>query len=134
MLTMKITEKELSLLFPETEVEFAGKTFTIRPFSFAETRTVVRKLQEVIHLFGSELTAQALAEIYDKAFDGVADIIAMVYQLDRKTVEKLDIKSALAAINGIIRTNKSFFVDQVEAEINNIVTMMGMSEDQSQKP
>jgi len=131
---MKITDKELQLLFPETEVEFAGKTFTIRPFSFVETRTVVRKLQDVIHLFGQELTAATLAGIYDKAFDGIADVIAMVYQLDRKTVEKLDIQSALIAVNGIIGANKSFFVDRVEQEIGAIATMMGMSEDQSPKP
>lgn len=106
--------KELKLLFPEKEVELAGQTFTIRPFSFVETRTVVRKLKDALHLFSGELTVNALADIYDKAFDGIVDVIAMVYQLDRETVEQFDNKTALQAVMGIVEVNKDFFVEEVE--------------------
>lgn len=118
---------ELELLFPETDVELGGAKFTIRPFSFVETRTVTRKLKDVMHLFVGELTPEVLTEVYDKAFDGVVDIIAMVYQLDRETVEQFDLATATKAIKGIVGVNKDFFGDQVENQLDSLTKILGMS-------
>tara|TARA_R110002096_G_scaffold59120_1_gene148457 strand:- start:503 stop:898 length:396 start_codon:yes stop_codon:yes gene_type:complete len=128
-----VQEKELQMLFPETEVMLLGREFTIKPFSFYETMVVSKKLKSVLHLFGGNITAESLAEIYEKAFVGLVDVIALVYSLDRKTVEKMDMKNAIVAINGIIGVNKSFFVDSVEMEISNLTTSMGMQQDPSTK-
>lgn len=119
--------KELKLLFPEEEIELGGAKFTIRPFSFVETRTVARKLKEVIHLFVGDITPEILAEVYDKAFDGVVDVIGMVYQLDRETVEQFDLATAIKAINGIVGVNKDFFGNQVESQIDSLTKKLGMN-------
>ena len=123
-----ITEKELELLFPETVVEIAGHEFTLKPFSFVETRVVAIKLKEVLHLFASEVTPSVLAEIYDKAFDGVRDVIAMSLGIKPTLVEKFDQKSAMKAITEIIKINKDFFTEQVEDEVQSLTDLLGMED------
>ena len=110
-----ITDKELALLFPEKTVEIAGVNFEIRPFSFSETRTVFRLLKDVLHVFTREgdLTPDDLAIIFDKAYDGIAEVLSMVYGLDRKAVDKLDNASAIKMIVEVVMINKGFFSDEI---------------------
>lgn len=123
-----ITEKELDLIFPETLVTIAGYEFTLKPFSFAETRIVAIKLKAVLHLFASEVTPSVLAEIYDKAFDGVRDVIAMSLGIKPALVEKFDQRSAVKAVTEIIKINKDFFVEQVEDEVQSLTSLLGMED------
>ena len=97
-----VNEKELKFLFPETQVELGGVEFTIRPFSFAETRIVAAKLKDVLYLFTGDITPDVLAVVYDKAFDGLVDVIAMTYQLNKKTVQSFDLATAMKAIVEIV--------------------------------
>lgn len=126
-----ITEKELDLLFPETEVEIAGHTFLLRPFSFVETKIVAMKLKEVLHLFTGEITPQVLVQIYATGFDGVRDVIAMSLNIKPALVEKFDQQAAMKAITNIIDVNKDFFTQQVENEMENLTKILGLEEDNS---
>ena len=123
-----VVEKEMKMLFPETDVELGGQTFSIRPFSFVETRIVVKHLKEVLHILNGDLTPQALAEIYDKAFDGVVAVIAMTFKMENENVEQFDNATALKAITSIVDVNKSFFAESVAAETDKIVKLLGMGE------
>lgn len=125
----KITKKELDLLFPETEVELAGHTFKIKPFSFVETRTVATKLGPVMHLFSSDMTPASLAVIYTDAFDGIVDVMQMVYGIDKSLIEQFDQATALKAIIEIVNVNKNFFSDRVETHLTDVKELM--SEDKS---
>ena len=124
-----VQEQELQMLFPEKEIMLAGKEFTIRPFSFIETMVVAKKLKSVLHLFGGDITPESLAVIYENSFEGIVDVIALVYSIDRKAVENFDMKNAVAAINGIIEVNQSFFADTVEPELESLTKIMGMQQD-----
>ena len=109
-----ITEKELEFLFPEAEYEIAGHTFTLRPFTFAETRIVAKKLANVLHLFEGELTFDMMAVIYAEAYDGIRDVVAMSLSIKPELVDKFDQKSAVAAIKAVVEVNKDFFVQEVQ--------------------
>ena len=123
-----LVEKELELLFPTTEVEIAGHTFELRPFSFVETRIAAMKLKDVAHLMGDGIEMDKIAEIYSKGGEGVRDVIAMCLDLKPATVDKFDMKSTTTAIVNIIKINKDFFVEQVETEVNNLVKTLGMED------
>ena len=130
---MTISQKELELLFPEQVVEVAGKDITIRPFSFAETRKVMLKLKDVLHIFNAdEITPSLIAQATDKSFDGICDVIAMVYGLDRKAVPNLDNRAVLQCIKGIVEVNKSFFVEQVSPVLNDLTATMQDSPSQTE--
>lgn len=119
-----IVEKELEFLFPESTFELGGQEFSIKPFSFVETQIVALKLKDVLHLFAGEITPMVLAEVYSTAFEGVRDIIAMSLSLKPKTVEQFDQASALIAITQIVRVNKDFFVERVEATMTELTEMV----------
>ncbi len=119
-----ITEKELEFLFPETEVEIAGKQFTLKPFTFSETRVVASKLGKVLHLFTGDLTTNDLVQIYAEAYEGVRDIIAMSLGIAPKLVDKFDQASAIIAIKNVVQVNKDFFVAQVETQVTALMEVV----------
>ena len=127
----KITEKELDLLFPETDVEVAGHTFTLKPFSFHESFIVAEKLKNVLHVFQIGMSTDAIARVIIEARDGVEEIVSMAFGLDVKLVQKLDNKNAIKAIVKIIEVNKDFFSDFVQDELAALNEMM---EEEDSKP
>ena len=119
-----ITEKELNLIFPEEEVEIAGHVFTLRPFSFLETKIVAQKLHKVLHLFvADDLTTEAISSLYGDTYDGIRDVIAMSLKIDPNLVDKFDTASALRAITHIIKINKNFFSVELTKEAEDLMTM-----------
>jgi len=124
-----ITEKELDLIFPEDEVTIGGHVFTIRPFSFAETRVVATKLKKVLHLFAADnLDANAFGQIYGDAYEGIRDVIAMTLNINKNLVDRFDVASAFRAITHIIKINKDFFSESVGPEIEELAAMFGMND------
>lgn len=123
MKTNTLTEKEIKILFPESELEIAGLTFTIRPFSFVESKKVVEKLGTVIHLLGGEITPEVLGQLYASAFEQVRDIIAMVLKVEPTIVEQLDLGSVSKIVLEIIRVNKDFFDGSVKSNLESVAEM-----------
>lgn len=123
-----LVEKELELLFPTEEVEIAGHTFELKPFSFVETRIAALKLKDVLHLMGDGLEMNNIAEIYSKGGEGVRDVIAMSLDIKPTTVDKFDMKSTATAIVNIIKINKDFFVSQVETEVEQLTEMFNLQD------
>jgi len=126
-----ITEKELELLFPETVVEIAGHDFTLKPFSFIETRIVAEKLKEVTHLFVGNVTPDTIMEIYSKGGEGVRDVIAIALNLKPQLVDKFDPQSTIKAITHIIEVNKDFFLQSVDSELENLMTVLEVEDNSS---
>lgn len=123
-----LVEKELDLIFPSTEVEIAGHTFELKPFSFVETRIVALKLKDVLHLLADGIKVENLAEIYANGYDGVRDVIALCLNIKPSTVDRFDQKNAMKAISKIIEINKDFFVEQVETEVEHLAEALGMQD------
>jgi hypothetical protein len=115
-----LTEKEIKILFPESEIEIAGLTFSVRPFSFVESKRVVEKLGSVIHLLGGDITPEVLGQLYASAFEQVRDIIAMVLKIEPTIVEQLDLGSISKIVMEIIRVNKDFFDGSVKSNLEGI--------------
>lgn len=119
-----ITEKELTLLFPSTDVEIAGHTFALTPFSFVETKIVSLKLRKVLHLFAADTFDQAaFAGVYTDAYDGIRDVIALSLNIKPNLVDRFDLASAFKAITNIISINKDFFLESVSPELKVMVDM-----------
>lgn len=119
-----ITEKELTLLFPSTDVEIAGHTFEMKPFSFVESKIVSLKLRNVLHLFAADTFDQAaFATMYTDAYDGIRDVIALSLGIKPNLVDRFDLASAFKAITNIISINKDFFLKSVNPELKVMVDM-----------
>jgi hypothetical protein len=112
---MSTQEKEMQFLFPEHEVELAGQTFTIKPFSLYQTSIVAKNLKGVFSfkLF-TNLQDIDLGELFGENYEGFRKIIAMVYDIPEKTVDQFDIDTAIKAISEILYVNKDFFSKTVE--------------------
>lgn len=120
-----ITEKELTLLFPGTDVEIAGHTFNITPFSFVQTKTVSLKLRNVLHLFAADtFDKAAFAGIYTDAYDGIRDVIALSLNIKPNLVDRFDLASAFKAITNIISINKDFFLESVTPELKGLTEVV----------
>lgn len=119
-----ITAKELNLLFPVTEVEIAGHTFKLKPFSFYETFIVAEKLQSVLGLFNTQMTVEDIARVVLSSRTGVEDILAMALELDVETIRCFDNKSAMKAIVKIIEVNRDFFSQSVQEELEGLNALM----------
>lgn len=125
MTKKSISEKELEFLFPETEVEIAGHTFALRPFSFSETVVVAEKLKGVLGILAEgEVTATTMATIYATSYEGIRDIMAMCLDIKPDLVDKFDQESALIAITSIIAVNKDFFVLRVKSTMDDLVNQV----------
>lgn len=129
-----VAEKELEFVFPEEEVEIAGQTFTIRPFSFYETLTVAEKLYPMFNLIGSngKLDTQALTKELHQSAENIIDIIALSLNLNKNTVKKFDNKNAVKAIAKIIEVNKDFFTE-IEEEAAPILQLLQEPEEPTQE-
>ena len=117
-------------MFPEgKEVELYGKTFEVRPFSYMETREVLKKLKSVLHLFFStELTIDVILDAMSNSHEGIRDIVAMSLRLDSKIVDQFDQGEMIKAIRHIIEVNKDFFTSTVENELTSLTEMFGQEE------
>lgn len=120
-----INEKELKFLFTEREVELGGQTFTIKPFNFIQTQIVARKLKGALDLLG-DFDMSNIAELYADNYEGLRDIISLVFNLKKETVDSFDLEAATIAISEIIIVNKDFFTQRVQTIVNNAQAKLGM--------
>jgi hypothetical protein len=122
-----ITEKELSILFPNKETKIQEDTkVTIRPFTWKECYTVVKYITPTI---AKLLNTNAIsfdekdgiqfndpAVILDALMetqDAVTSIIKLSTGLDESTIDSLLPDSIFTILLGVFEVNSNFFVDSV---------------------
>lgn len=102
--------KEFKILYPETDVELCGSTFTIRQWSAIKAKNNAKRLQgPFVKLASGALTDELINEVFDEAFDEITLIISEDYELDLETVHELPAPECVKAFRGILEANMSFF-------------------------
>jgi len=119
-----ITDKELEILFGETgSVDVLGTEYKIYPFNAKQTGIVIKKIGILVPILGNHVdpTGQvtiptpALIGILTESWDAVLEIVAMMMKVDVEYVEQLDLATVIEVVLEIIRVNRSFFGERVEA-------------------
>lgn len=117
---MSVTEQELEFLFPEKEINIAGREFTLRPFSLHEAFVVAEKLQSALSLLKEGMTTEEITSLLIQTRDGVEDVMALSLGLDVEVIRKFDLKSAFKAVRCIVEVNKDFFIQEVMKEFEDL--------------
>lgn len=121
-----ITDKELEILFGEAgKVEVLNKEYKIYPFNAKQTGIVIKKIGILVPILGNHvdpagnvtIPTPVLIGILTESWDAVLDIVAMMMKVDVEYVEQLDLDTIIQVVLEIIRVNRSFFGERVEATL-----------------
>lgn len=114
--TAKTTDAQVMLPTDTPTVQFAGKS---RPVPRIKVKHL-NKVMSIIRPFANSLNKSGTTDGRDQIIglilehsDGVVDLLALLFEVDRSQVEEADLDTMVEATSAVLEVNLDFFVQKV---------------------
>lgn len=112
---------DLKTLFPAQHIDLAGRTITVKPFTFGQLPKVLTKARTVYgaiaHLIEKDMSeAGLILEVMAVGGEDLMDLVCLSIGEDRDFLDTLQIDEGVKLVGTFLEVNLSFFVQRVLPE------------------